>query len=1000
VKNFIAKIRQTTRLVFLVWIIIPILLIDAFYIGALIPERVSRNFRILESKWYDFLIRQSSKELIDQKRELDQQIHDKTFQVNSAGFNHAYDTLALESKTSKDIAIVTIDEKTLTLLGEWPIRRSHYAKLMQKLIVEGHARGVVFDIVFAEQSDQLPIQRLTQLKSQVRTQLKTSIDEAIAELNYDHHLEKTMYEHRLKIVAGYTTLQDEEAAVKDFSKLYFPSRLQKYKTKHLDVNFFNNIAKVKGGVFNYSKLMNNLFFRGFFSVPIDPLDGLVRDLHLFTRYPVRFKDRWGETTEEELQLFGSLDLEAYAMIHGSLNPPELDAGLLRLTSVKRKILNASVRQDIKENLLKNIPSISELSDLQKSYLKRLVQNSEFMGEDIYRGLTKTLTQYSLGALTWSTNPDEGFLLELLYSEWELQNELLSDLPPETRAEILSPSRGNSISKHLGALKIAHDNLGKNLLRLLKIEILSPIHFTLSLLHSFSNPEKIKILEFFRKGLNLNFEFIQKTFQIENLTDYKPSVSMQTNSKVGIFYYGIPDSYPQFSFVDILQKPRFSGRYLDYKTPEMSLREAVENRIIYVGPTAAGINDWRNTPIYKQLDGVEVHAHALDNLRNGHQILRSPNNPVLEVLLMIALGIILPILLVGLKAAFGALLIVFLVVSYYFLCSNAFLNQYSYFYFIPPFLQCLATYLFQTSYSYVQEERERRKTRKAFQHYVNASVVEAVLHNPDLLSLGGEREELSVLFSDVRGFTTISEKLDPHTLVCLMNEYLTEMTDLVLESNGTLDKFIGDAVMAFWGAPIPIEDHAKRAVETALAMNRRLAEIRPDLQERFDVEMLIGVGINTGPMVVGNMGSTSRFDYTVIGDAVNLGARLEGQTKNYGTDLILSESTYNLVKDWTATRFLDLIAVKGKKEPVRIYECVGIKSEESQERLKGLREFEEAIEAYYLGRKFQEGIEVFKTLKKYRNGKDLACDLYIERCQNFIKFPPNDEWNGVFVATSK
>ena len=846
----------------------------------------------------------------------------------------------------------------------------------------------------------MPIQKLTQLRSQVGPTLKPSIDSAISEINYDHHLEETIKKHRIKIVAGYTTLQDDEAAVKDFSKLHFPTALQKYKTQHLSAGAFKEIAKVKGGVFNYGRLMDNLLFRGFFSIPTDPLDGLVRNLHLFTRYPVQFKDLLGEVSKRELELFGSLDLETYAMIQGALKPPERSSGFLRLTSYKRKILNPPTRKQIKDNVLQIAQTIPALDASQRQLLDQLIQKSEFMVEDIYRGLTVTLAQFALGLLTWSENPDEGFLLQLMSAERELQQELLSDLTSETRKKILDTRRGDSVTEHLGSLRTAHENLEKNLLRLLRRQILSPIHFTLSLLHSFSDAQKQAILKAVGDQLNLNSEFIRKTFNIENLEDYEPSVSMQTNSEMGIFYYGIPYSYPYFSFVDVLEKPQFSGRYLDYKTPKMSLREAVENRIIYVGPTAAGINDWKNTPIFKQLDGVEVHAHALDNLRNGHQILRNPNYPVFEVLLMIVLGVVLPILLVGLKAAFGVLLVAFLIVSYYFLCSNAFLNQYSYFFFIPTFLQCLATYLFQTSYSYVQEERERRKTRKAFQHYVNASVVEAVIHNPDLLALGGEREELSVLFSDVRGFTTISEKLDPHTLVCLMNEYLTEMTDLVLESNGTLDKFIGDAVMAFWGAPIHIENHAEKAVQTALAMNRRLAEIRPGLLERFEVEMLIGVGINTGPMVVGNMGSTSRFDYTVIGDAVNLGARLEGQTKNYGTDLILSESTYNLVKDWTATRFLDLIAVKGKKEPVRIYECVGIKDEESKERLAGLREFEEAIETYYLGRKFQEGITVFEDLKKHRNGTDVACDLYISRCQDFIKSPPNQEWNGVFVATSK
>ncbi|MCJ8345320.1 adenylate/guanylate cyclase domain-containing protein, partial [bacterium] len=260
--------------------------------------------------------------------------------------------------------------------------------------------------------------------------------------------------------------------------------------------------------------------------------------------------------------------------------------------------------------------------------------------------------------------------------------------------------------------------------------------------------------------------------------------------------------------------------------------------------------------------------------------------------------------------------------------------------------------------------------------------------------------MTVLFSDVRSFTTISEKLDPETLVAFMNEYLEEMTELVLQYDGTLDKFIGDAVMAFWGAPVTQENHAVLAVKTAIDMNNKLDIMRQGLMDKYDVDCRIGVGCNTGPMVVGNMGSKNRFNYTILGDAVNLGARLEGQTKNYGVELILSASTYELVKDFTATRFLDLIAVKGKTEPVKIYECYGYAKDQTAEFLAGMKEYEDAIFTYYLGRKFEEAIEIFEDLKKHRGGKDVACDLYIDRCKDFIENPPDESWNGVFVATSK
>ena len=241
--------------------------------------------------------------------------------------------------------------------------------------------------------------------------------------------------------------------------------------------------------------------------------------------------------------------------------------------------------------------------------------------------------------------------------------------------------------------------------------------------------------------------------------------------------------------------------------------------------------------------------------------------------------------------------------------------------IYPALTMITIYLGITVYRYITEEREKKKIRGAFQYYLTASVINEMLKDPSKLKLGGDKKDLTVSFSDIRGFTTISEKLTPEELVHLLNEYLTAMTNVVFQYDGLLDKYMGDAVMAVFGAPLDQPDHALRACRTALGMMEELKKLQKKWAEEGKPVLDIGIGINSGDMVVGNMGSDMRFDYTVVGDMVNLGSRLEGTNKEYGTNIVISEYTYNDVKDVFFCRELDSVIVKGKKLPVKIYELL-------------------------------------------------------------------------------
>jgi adenylate cyclase len=310
---------------------------------------------------------------------------------------------------------------------------------------------------------------------------------------------------------------------------------------------------------------------------------------------------------------------------------------------------------------------------------------------------------------------------------------------------------------------------------------------------------------------------------------------------------------------------------------------------------------------------------------------------------------------------------------------------------------MTIYLGITVYRYITEEREKKKIRGAFQYYLTASVINEMLKDPSKLKLGGDKKDLTVLFSDIRGFTTISEKLTPEDLVHLLNEYLTEMTNLVFKYDGLLDKYMGDAIMAVFGAPLDQPDHALRACRTALGMMDELKKLQEKWADEGRPVFDIGIGINSGDMVVGNMGSDMRFDYTVMGDMVNLGSRLEGINKEYGTNIVISEYTYAVVKDALFCRELDSVRVKGKKLPVKIYELLGEKKD-AEKWEKAVSLFEEGLSKYKQAL-WDEAIAAFRKVLEVRQD-DAPAKLYIDRCEELKKNPPEGSWDGVFTMTRK
>jgi adenylate cyclase len=390
-----------------------------------------------------------------------------------------------------------------------------------------------------------------------------------------------------------------------------------------------------------------------------------------------------------------------------------------------------------------------------------------------------------------------------------------------------------------------------------------------------------------------------------------SIPTDARSRVLIDYTGPDGTIPHIPAVDVLQ-----GRGLD----------RVKDRAVFIGATAAGLFDLRVTPVSAIMPGVEKHANVAANILDRRFIVRPAWVEIAEgasiVLLPLLLAIVLPTMRPVRSIVFSVVLggILFAVSHVGFRYGMWIPHVY-------PALALILTFVGITLYRILTEERQRQYTRRAFQQYVSPEVVERIMQDPEALQFGGELRNLTVLFSDIRDFTTFTEKNDPHLVVQMLREYLTQMTRIVIEEGGTLDKYIGDAVMAEFGAPIAYADHALRGCRAALRMHEEVERLTAKWLAEGREPFRIGLGVNTGNMVVGNLGSEQLFDYTVIGDEVNLGARLESLNKDYQTakHIIISDATYEAAKDSIEVRELGEVKVKGKTRPVVVYELLGLRT---------------------------------------------------------------------------
>ena len=480
----------------------------------------------------------------------------------------------------------------------------------------------------------------------------------------------------------------------------------------------------------------------------------------------------------------------------------------------------------------------------------------------------------------------------------------------------------------------------------------------------------------------NFQISQIGLSINNKI-----IPLDTEGNAVLRYRGPSGTHRVFSAAAVLQS---EIRILSGEEPTIKDKDAFRDKYVLFGFSAPGLFDLRPSPVDGIYPGVEIHATMLDNFLSGDFI-----EPA-SVLETIALVIILA-LACGFSASYFSSPAGSVIVSGVFILLPVLLSLVSYVkgVWLPLAVQetvAVLTIAGAQVVNYATEGRQKRFIKNAFSQYLSPTVIEQLIQHPDRLKLGGERRVLSIFFSDLQGFTSISEGLTPEELTALLNDYLSEMTDIIIEEGGTVDKYEGDAIIAFWNAPLEVPDHAVRIVRASLRCQAKLAAMRPGFRERIGKDMFMRIGVNTGPAVVGNLGSHTRFDYSMLGDAVNLAARLEGVNKQFGTYTMISRSTREMMGDDYAVRELARVAVVGRKEPVAVYEPMY--KEEYEAKKEAIETFSKGLELFYQGR-LEAALEFFSAIKDL----DPAAAAYEEKCEALADSLPED-WQGVWVMTTK
>ncbi|MBD3157023.1 CHASE2 domain-containing protein, partial [Candidatus Peregrinibacteria bacterium] len=571
------------------------------------------------------------------------------------------------------------------------------------------------------------------------------------------------------------------------------------------------------------------------------------------------------------------------------------------------------------------------------------------------------------------------------------NEMTENISTNTVQSILDSTPANQLLKSFGKYTPNFDHpediefaesLGKfDNIVLFATPSNPPIDIFTSNVDSLGLPTTEKDSDGLVRRVPFEGSFTQKIVELYN-PDLLTNVPLEDGDLI-INYSTPPYEYNSISYKDI---------YFDTFDPQR-----VKDKIALIGVTTPSVQDHASTPIKPETEmpGIEIHANAIQTILEQN-FLHNQTKPS-QIITLAALTIIGAVALVFSPLWLGILLVIFMMLGYYAAAHMAYANGII-INMIYPFLAIVLTYIGSIMYKYFAELRQRQYLQTAFGRYLSPDIMKEVLKNPQLLHRSGMKREITVFFSDIAGFTTVSEKLEPTVLLDLVNDYLGAMTDIVLQYHGTLDKYVGDAIVAYFGAPLKQNDHAHRACSVALAMREKLPTLHEKWQREGKPLIDFRIGINTGEAIVGNVGSEKRFDYTIMGDEVNLGSRLEGANKRYGTRIMVSEQTYAMVQDEFIFRPIDIIKVKGKNKAIEVFELVAHTDRLSETGEKLLTQYNNAI-SLYRNREFKKAYEAFKKALEI-HPDDEPSKLYVQRSDILSNYPPPENWDGVFTMKTK